>query len=210
MHTTSLGNTVRLLFFTGISLLFYVSGYSYGNSDDRTKLDCGVNALYVLLSLEGNPRTLEQVLDALPEHHSDGYSMSELRSAAGSLGMSLTGFILDPVKDYPKNPSIFLLTDSRGGHFAVMRPVGTTGTMVQILDPPYTPKIVDLTILARNKQWTGKVLMKDGLSRFVFWSIIVSPIVLLIFICYLSNGINALVHKMFRRSSHSAKITNAS
>jgi hypothetical protein len=51
------------------------------------------------------------------------------------------------------------LKDGKGGHFAVLRPVGTTGTMVQVLDPPNAPWIGDCTQVMSTKAWTGRVLI---------------------------------------------------
>lgn len=60
-------------------------------ADETTTLDCGVNALYVLLCLEGRPVTLDRLLSALPARHPSGYSMGELATAARTLGLKVEG-----------------------------------------------------------------------------------------------------------------------
>jgi hypothetical protein len=129
-------------------------------TDDREtiRLDCGVNALYVLLNLEGHPSSIDQLLSALPAPQPDGYSMAELADAARARGLPLDGVRLAKGDPSPVRPVIAFLNDPRGGHFAVLRPVGTTRTMVQVIDPPSAPWIADLDRVVGSKNWTGKVL----------------------------------------------------
>ena len=49
-----------------------------------------------------------------------------------------------------------LLTGCGGGG---ARSVGTTGTMVQVIDPPYAPWIADYSQLFTAKPWTGRLLI---------------------------------------------------
>ncbi len=131
-------------------------------SDGTTKLDCGVNALFLLLRLEGRPVTLDRMELALPPQHKEGYSMSELAAAARSLGLDLDGVRFAKGDRALERPAIAFLQDAKGGHFAVLRPVGTTGTMVQVLDPPHSPWITDYDRLFAAKPWTGRVLLPRG------------------------------------------------
>lgn len=107
--------------------------------EEATRPDCGVNALFVLLRLEGVPVTLDRLEATLPRRQPDGYSMAELAAAARSLGLSLEGVRFDRGDRPPDRPAIMFLKDGQGGHFAVLRPVGTTGTMVQVIDPLRRP-----------------------------------------------------------------------
>lgn len=126
--------------------------------NETVKVDCGVNALYVLLVLEGHNATLEQLTTALPARHPEGYSMAELAKASSTFGLELEGIRFAKGDKPPLRPIIAFLKDVRGGHFAVLRPVGTTGTMVQVLDPPNAPWIGDYTQVMTAKPWTGRVL----------------------------------------------------
>jgi hypothetical protein len=56
-----------------------------------TNRDCGANAVFVLLHLEGRPVTLAELERALPPRRTDGYSMAELADATGTLGLGLDG-----------------------------------------------------------------------------------------------------------------------
>jgi hypothetical protein len=129
-------------------------------TDEREtiRLDCGVNALFVLLNLEGHPSSVDQLLSALPAPQPAGYSMAELAAAARSRGLPLDGVRLAKGDPSPVRPVIAFLNDPRGGHFAVLRPVGTTRTMVQVIDPPSAPWIADLDRVVGSKNWTGKIL----------------------------------------------------
>ncbi len=126
---------------------------------ETTKLDCGVNALFVLLKLEGRPVTLDRLESALPPRHRDGYSMAELSKAAASLGLTLEGVRFAKGDRALDRPAIAFIKDAKGGHFTVLRPVGTTGTMVQVIDPPHVPWITDYDRLFASRPWTGRILL---------------------------------------------------
>ncbi|GAC1475713.1 MAG: hypothetical protein NVSMB9_28700 [Isosphaeraceae bacterium] len=130
--------------------------------EETTKLDCGVNALFVLLRLEGRPVTLDRLLAPLPPRRADGYSMAELSAASGSLGLSLEGVRFARGDKALDRPAIAFLKDVKGGHFAVLRPVGTTGTMVQVIDPPHAPWIADYEQVLGAKPWMGRILVTRG------------------------------------------------
>jgi hypothetical protein len=126
---------------------------------ETIKLDCGASALFVLLRFEKRPVTLDRLESALPPRHPKGYSMAELASAAASLGLDLEGVRYTKGDKALTRPAIAFLKDPRGGHFAVLRPVGTTGTMVQVIDPPGVPWIADYDRICSSKSWTGRILV---------------------------------------------------
>ena len=128
--------------------------------DEQTKLDCGVNALFVLLRLEGRLVTLDRLESALPFRHPQGYSMAELAAGGRALGLSLEGVRLARGDKGLDRPAIAFLKDAKGGHFAVLRPVGSTGTMVQVIDPPHVPWIGDYDRVFSARPWTGRVLVR--------------------------------------------------
>jgi ABC-type bacteriocin/lantibiotic exporter with double-glycine peptidase domain len=130
--------------------------------DETSKLDCGVNALFILLRLEGRPVTLDRLVSALPARHADGYSMAELEAASRSFGLALEGVKFARGDKALDRPAIAFLEDARGGHFAVLRPVGTTGTMVQVIDPPHVPWIADYGRVMTTPSWTGRLLVPRG------------------------------------------------
>jgi ABC-type bacteriocin/lantibiotic exporter with double-glycine peptidase domain len=152
-------NPLRLARLGLIVLLVPAANVRAAATDERTKLDCGVNALFILLRLEGRPVSLDRLLDSLPPRHPDGYSMDELTAASRTLGLELEGIRFAKGDEPPKRPAIAFVKDDRGGHFAVLRPVGTTGTMVQVIDPPSPPWIGDFDRIIGTKIWTGRILV---------------------------------------------------
>lgn len=121
--------------------------------------DCGLNALFVLLRFEGRPVSLARLGSALPSPVPGGYSMAELSEAARSLGLELEGVRFTKGDKPIDRPAIALVRDGRGGHFVVLRPVGTTGTMVQVIAPPRVPWITDYDRLVASRPWTGLILL---------------------------------------------------
>jgi hypothetical protein len=128
--------------------------------DETTKIDCGANALFVLLQLEGRPVSVETLDKSLPVRHPDGYSMAELSQASEKLGLGLQGIRFAKGDRAPQRPSIAFLKDAKGGHYAVIRPVGTTGKMVQVIDAPHAPWITDYDRLVDSRPWTGRILTR--------------------------------------------------
>ena len=43
----------------------------------------------------------------------------------------------------------------------LLRPVGMTGKMVQVLDPPSAPAVVDYEQLLSSQSWTGQILLQQ-------------------------------------------------
>ena len=85
--------------------------------------------------------------------------MAELSEASSRLGLEVDGVRLT-IGDQPLDrPALVFLEDASGGHFAVLRPVGRTGTMVQVIDPPSPPWIADYERLLSAKPWTGRILV---------------------------------------------------
>lgn len=121
--------------------------------------DCGAAALYVLLSLEGRPTDLAEVTRALPPLKSGGYSMREIRDAARPLGLRLAGVSIAREGRSIDRPAIAHLDVGKGGHFVVIRPVGHTGNLVQVIDSTQSPIVIDRSELISSKQWTGFVLV---------------------------------------------------
>jgi hypothetical protein len=143
--------------------LALVSGVWAGGPEqpgpERHRLDCGVNTLYLLHQSLGRPTTLEQLDALLPPRNAAGYSMAELARASRAAGVALEGVELDRRRGLRfSQPAIAYLHHERGGHFVLIRPVGTRGGMVQVIDPPRVPRVVDAGALAYRPGWTGRVL----------------------------------------------------
>jgi len=109
--------------------------------------------------LQGRPVTVDRILSQLPAHHPDGYSMAELAAASEALGLPLRGVRFAKGDPNPGQPAIAFLESERGGHFSVLRPLGTTATMVQVIDPPIPPWVTDYDRLFVNGIWTDRILL---------------------------------------------------
>ena len=118
--------------------------------------DCGPTALYLLLHFFGNPADLSTVESALP---SSNHSMAEIQRAAASRGVALEGREHGPDRPPPDRVSIAYMKTNGVGHYIVLRPVGVLGTMVQVIDPPRPPRVMDYDRLVSNPSWTGRLLV---------------------------------------------------
>jgi len=124
------------------------------------QFDCGVNSLLVLGELEGRPLDVPCLFNALPPRNPAGYSMAELIAASGRVGLPLEGIRLTGEDLSIQEPALFYLEGKPDGHFAVLRPVGVTGKMVQVIDPPFPPRVLDYRQLKAVPGWTGRVLVR--------------------------------------------------
>ena len=128
-------------------------------ADETIQYDCGVNSLFILFRLEGRPVTLDQLMSSMPLRRPEGYSMAELSAAGNSFGLGLEGVRFAKGDKALNRPAIAFFQDKKGGHFVVLRPVGATGTMVQVIDPPHAPQIMDYDRILSAKPWTGRILI---------------------------------------------------
>ncbi len=132
--------------------------------------DCGAACLYALLLSQDQSVDLETIQRDLSPYGHGNYSMDELRYVAGRHGVELIGTKYGR-GDLPLDqPAIAFMRGSANGHFVLLRPVGTTGTMVQVLDPPRAPQIVDYDRLFQSASWTGQILTpRSAFSSILGW-----------------------------------------
>jgi hypothetical protein len=121
--------------------------------------DCGLIALWYLARLEGRPMGFSRLAAELPRSSPAGYSMAELRNGARRLGMALDGVQFRTIGRVPDRPAIVLMRRARHGHFVVIRPVGHSGKLVQVIDNARDPCVVDFTRLYTSREWTGFALI---------------------------------------------------
>jgi len=96
---------------------------------------CGPLALYVLGQFEGRRWSLASLESRLGRDRGSRFSFQDLREAASSRGLRLIGVRFSK-EDWPLDrPALIHLETERDGHFMVVRPVGHSGTMVQVFDP---------------------------------------------------------------------------
>lgn len=127
-----------------LAMVVAAPGTSYSDGS-FTPPDCGMNSLYILLGLNGIHVSLEDLHVLLPPRSNDGFSLQELRGAANRCGLELWGVRLTRDNLPLDRPVLahFGAAQGRLGHYAVLVPVGETGTMVQMIDPPFHPKMID-------------------------------------------------------------------
>jgi hypothetical protein len=121
--------------------------------------DCGAVALYNLLALEGCPADFDKIVSRLPSARPGGYSMKELRAVAATFGLRLTGVRLNKDDRSIDRPMLVYLKLGQGEHFLVIRPVGHTGKLVQLIDSVEPPQILDKSYVFSSVQWTGLALV---------------------------------------------------
>jgi len=125
---------------------------------------CGASALYSLLRLEGFRADPNALASRLPPPPPQGHSMKDIREAAATFGLRMAGVRL---RDYPAavdRPMLVYLDRGAHGHFVVVRPVGHTGKLVQVIDASRPPEILDQAYLFSSPGWTGLALAPDRLG----------------------------------------------
>lgn len=132
--------------------------------------DCGVAALYALLKVEGRSVKLAEVHQSLAEGAEGLVTMKDLRDAAAGLGLILEG------RKLTERPSRATIAHVKlgSGHFLVVRPVGTTGKLVQVLDGQRLPFVIDWENLARSELWSGVGLTPRPILARSHWLMAVS------------------------------------
>jgi hypothetical protein len=117
--------------------------------------DCGALALYHVLSLEGRRTNLDRIESALGALTPDGHSFLEIRAAARRLGLRLDAVVVRRERLQISGPTLAFVKSGQHGHFIVVRPVGHTGRLLQILDGYRDPLVVDADRLFASDAWTG-------------------------------------------------------
>ncbi len=120
--------------------------------------DCGTAAIYALLQLEGRTATFDAVAAKLGRSRPGGHSMQELREAAHWFGLRLDGVFIGKKADLIDRPVLAFLKVDRDGHFLVVRPVGHTKHLVQVIDSNQQTRVIEKSELVASDQWTGLIL----------------------------------------------------
>ncbi len=130
---------------------------SPGYSDARSKrFDCGTLSLYFLSRLEGKALDLNQIAARLPVTKREAFSLRDLKVAAHAYELPLIGI---RIRKRPDRPALVYLGGPDVGHFLVIRPVGQSGKLVQVLDSDRDPFVTDFKDLAESDAWTGLALV---------------------------------------------------
>lgn len=144
-----------------VLLLFVGRASADGEPAEGPAFDCGTLALYTLIRLEGHPVDLKALEARLPAPRDRGYSMEDLRVAARSFDLNLSGVHVLASDYAPDRPILAFIRLRPHGHYFVIRPVGHTGRLVQVLDSNREPYVLDATGLYNSPEWTGIALIPD-------------------------------------------------
>ena len=153
--------SIRVIAMGVIGVITCQMGFATDLQGERSqRYDCGAVGLCSLLNLEGVPITLEGLEPYLPPRSDRGYSMVQLRDAARSVGIHLVGVRLPKKAPRLDRPALVHLTNQGGhGHYCVIRPVGHTGKLLQILDSDAPPRVVEAPHFFESAAWSGLALV---------------------------------------------------
>ena len=124
--------------------------------------DCGAVALYHLLHLTGRSADLNELRSVTRTPGAEGHSFRELRQAARHFGLPLVAVVLPKRRSAIQGPVLLFVKMGREGHYLVVRPVGHTGHLVQVLDGARPPDVIDVERLFDSPSWTGLALVPRG------------------------------------------------
>ncbi len=129
-------------------------------------LSCGVYSVAILHKLERGTNDLDRTTSRLDGRQT--HSMAELRDASAELGVALQGIALDE-RDWPLDrPAICFLKHEGTGHFAVIRPAGRAGRLVQVIDAIRGVETKQASAFFSSGDWTGRALVPIRLGD-KFW-----------------------------------------
>jgi hypothetical protein len=121
--------------------------------------DCGTIALHTLLVIEGRSLGVDELRARMPPLALRGRSIAELRDAARATGLQLVGVSLAKGTRAPDRPALVFFRRGEHGHFAVIRPVGHSGKLIQVIDIAEAPTVMDASDLYASPEWTGLALI---------------------------------------------------
>ncbi len=125
-------------------------------------LSCGIYSVAILHKLERGANDLDRTTSRLDGRRT--HSMAELREASAELGMELQGIALDG-RDWPLDrPAICFLKHEGTGHFAVIRPAGQAGRLVQVFDAIRGVETKEASQFFSSGDWSGRALVPKRLS----------------------------------------------
>ncbi len=155
-------------------------GHPASCDDERVRIyDCGIVSLYHMLTMSGINVDMIDLERSLPDPRSDGYSLQELIDCAKANRFSLMGIQLPGTDLAPQKQAIVFMDRKTHGHYIVIRPVGRSNRLVQVLDADGQPTIVDYEILRNKPDWTGIALVEKKVN--VYYAISVTLLSMAVF-----------------------------
>ena len=136
---------------------------------ESESFDCGTLALFTLLRADGKTVRLAEVVSSLPSPVQGGFSVDDICRAARRMGLDVFPTRLQPGK-CPDRPALAFLRAGTNRHFLVVRPVGHSGRLLQVIDSRGTPFVVEAEEFLASPQWTGIVIIPRRLD----WTLVLS------------------------------------
>ena len=154
------------------------------NDIEGGSADCGTIATYLYLALIGEEKSLEVIKGKLPAMPTNGYSFQELSVAMRECGVAVKGVKWNSGSVVIDEPILTLLEEGGHGHFVVMRPIGSFGRQLQVIDGLAAPYLIDKSTLSNSSKWSRLALCRVKPTRgllvlawcLVFTSVIVSVV----------------------------------
>jgi hypothetical protein len=140
-----------------------------------------------MLALHGRSPDVQQLVRQLAPQGDGRLSMLTIRNAASQAGLIVEGRQLDRTSTLPARPFIAYLSEPEG-HFVVIRPIGRTQTLVQVLDGMNEPFVIDHERLKNSPSWTGRILITPEPTLRLWLLAITSGFVLLLLIAIWRTG----------------------
>jgi len=120
---------------------------------------CGAMCILVLARLQESTVDLPAIQAELGPPSFAGHSIKQMASALEALGMPCSAVSVLP-SDWPiQGMGIFHTQNGERGHYVVVRPVGHSGQLAQVLDPTGSVLVEDYEALAQAPGWTGSCLL---------------------------------------------------
>ena len=125
----------------------------------------GVWNPYILAHFLGRPCSLRSLEKVRQSGEDPTLSVRELKDFANRYGIDLQTQIFRRNQRSLDRPAIAFLQLPGEGHFVVVRPIGSQGRMVQMIDSGHVPQVMDYEQLFSIPAWTGVILIPRSFSE---------------------------------------------
>ena len=139
-----------------------------GKVDNDPRDTCAVSALSLFCNQQKNGEhfSYDSLLKSFPIPGPLGHSMKDIIDVARQHHLELDGVLIENEIKKIDQPMIAFVKNEIHGHFIVVFPVSTDGTIVSVVDGKDFPSIMDFSSLKYRKGWTGRVLIANRINHF--------------------------------------------
>jgi ABC-type bacteriocin/lantibiotic exporter with double-glycine peptidase domain len=122
--------------------------------------DCGSLSLFLLMRMCGREVGLKQIHERLNSSDPRGVTMRAIMDASRVLKFPLRAVRYGP-HSLIREPALIHLSRGGRGHYAVVRPVGGSGTLLQMSDGFEEPRVLEMGKLYSSPYWNGLALVRS-------------------------------------------------